>query len=121
MSSLRRKRRRQGSPLKWLARIVGLFVVLGASVAAAAGIWALRVYNSAPALTELHPRKQTRLTKIYAADGSSLGVIHSDTIREPVAGKRITPWLKHATVAIEDKNFFTETGIDPQAIIRAGW
>src|SRR4051794_25349367 len=122
MSSLRRRRKRRGgSPLKWLAFIVGLFVVLVASAAGAGAIWTLRVYNSAPALTQLQPRKQTRLTKIYAADGSQLGVIHSDTIREPVASKRITPWLKDATVAIEDKNFFTESGIDVQAIIRAGW
>src|SRR4051812_3631991 len=121
MSSLRRKRRRHGSPLKWRAFIVALFVVLAGSAAGAGAIWALRVYNSAPALSQLHPRKQTRLTKIYAADGSRLGVIHSDTIREPVAGGRITPWLKKATIAIEDKNFFKEGGIDVQAIIRAGW
>jgi membrane peptidoglycan carboxypeptidase len=107
--------------LKWLAFIVALFMVLVASAVGAGAIWALRVYNSAPALTQLHPRKQTRLTKIFAADGSGLGVIHSDTIREPVAGKRITPWLKEATIAIEDKNFFTESGIDLQAIVRAGW
>ena len=45
---------------------------------------------------DLHPRKQSRVTTIYAADGSQLGVIHSETIREPVAGDRITPWLKDA-------------------------
>src|SRR3954452_18853759 len=122
MSSLRRRRKRRGgSPVKWLVFVVGLFVVLVGCAAGAGAIWTLRVYNSAPAIAELHPRKQTRLTKIYAADGSQLGVIHSDTIREPVAGKRITPWLKDATVAIEDKNFFTESGIDVHAIIRAGW
>src|SRR3954453_18794969 len=121
MSALRRRRRRHGSPLKWLAFIVGLFVVLVASAAGAGAIWTLRVYNSAPALTQLQPRKQTRLRKIYAADRSQLGVIHSDTIREPVAGNRITPWLKTATVAIEDKNFFKESGIDLGAIVRAGW
>jgi penicillin-binding protein 1A len=107
--------------LKWLAFVAGVFVVLVASAAGAGALWALRIYNSAPALSQLHPRKQARVTKVYAADGSELGVIHSDTIREPVAGNRITPWLKDATVAIEDKNFFTEGGIDLHAIIRAGW
>jgi penicillin-binding protein 1A len=101
--------------------ILAVFVVLVASVAGAGATWLLRVYNSAPALSELKPRKQTRVTQIYAADGSRLGVIHSDTIREPVAGDKITPWLKKATIAIEDKNFFKEGGIDVQAIIRAGW
>src|SRR3954451_8332185 len=122
MSSPARKRRRHhGSKLKWLVLIVAIFAVLAGSVAGAGATWLLRVYNSAPALSELKPRKQTRVTQIYAADGSRLGVIHSDTIREPVAGGRITPWLKKATIAIEDKNFFKEGGIDVQAIIRAGW
>src|SRR5947207_2780352 len=121
MSSPARRRRRHGSPWKWLAFIVGLFVVLVASAAGAGALWALRIYNSAPALSQLHPRKQARITKVYAADGSQLGVIHSDTLREPVAANRIAPALKDATVAIEDKNFFTEGGIDLHAILRAGW
>jgi penicillin-binding protein 1A len=121
VSSLALRRRRRGSPLKWLVLIVGLIVVLAAAAVGAGAVWTLRIYNSAPALSDLHPRKQSRVTKIYAADGSQLGVIHSDSVREPVAGDSITPWLKDATVAIEDKNFFKEGGIDVQAIIRAGW
>jgi penicillin-binding protein 1A len=107
--------------LKWLALIAGLVVVVAASAVGAGVIWFLRIYNSAPALSHLQPRKQSRITTIYAADGSRLGVIHSETIREPVAEADITPWLKDATIAIEDKNFFKEGGVDLQAIIRAGW
>src|SRR3954449_7075652 len=121
MPGMARRRRRRGSRLKWLVLIAAMLVVLAAAGAGSGGIWALRIYNSAPALSHLPPRKQSRVTTIYAADGSQLGVIHSGTIREPVAGERITPWLKDATVAIEDKNFFKEGGIDVQAIIRAGW
>src|SRR4051812_22317071 len=121
MSSVARRRRRRGSRLKWLVFIAAVLVVVAAAGAGSGGIWALRIYDSAPALSHLPPRKQARVTKIYAADGSELGVIHSGTIREPVAGDRITPWLRDATVAIEDKNFFKEGGIDLQAIIRAGW
>ena len=104
MSTLARKRRRRGSPLKWLVFIAGFVVVLGASAAGAGAIWALRIYNSAPALSGLHPRKQSRVTKIYGADGSQLGVIHSDTIREPVPGDRMTHWLKNATVALRNSS-----------------
>jgi penicillin-binding protein 1A len=121
MSSRVRRRRRHGSPLKWLWLILALFLVLVASAAGAGATWFFRVYNSAPALSRLHPRKQARVTKVYAADGSQLGVIHSDTIREPVPSSRIAPALKTATVAIEDKNFFKEGGVDLHAIIRAGW
>src|SRR4051794_27490753 len=121
MSSMARRRSRRGSRLKWLVLIPAVLVVLAAAGAGSGGMWALRIYNSAPALSHLPPRKQSRVTTIYAADGSQLGVIHSGTIREPVTEDRITPWLKDATVAIEDKNFFKEGGIDLQAIIRAGW
>jgi penicillin-binding protein 1A len=101
--------------------ILAVVVLLVAAAAAGGAIWTLRVYNSAPAINRLHARKQARVTKVYAADGSELGVIHSDTIREPVPGTKITHWLKTATVAIEDKNFFKEGGIDVGAIVRAGW
>src|SRR5690242_7895839 len=121
MASLALRRRRHGSRLKWLWLILAVFLLLVGSAAAAGAIWTLRVYNSAPAISGLKARKQARVTKVYAADGSELGVIHSDTIREPVASNRISPWLKNATVAIEDKNFFKEGGLDLQAIVRAGW
>jgi penicillin-binding protein 1A len=121
MTSLARRRRRHGSKVKWLVFIAGLIVMLAAGGAGAGAIWALKIYNSAPALSSLHARKQARVTQVYAADGSRLGVIHSDTIREPVTGDKITPWLKDATVAIEDKNFFKEGGIDLHGIARAAW
>src|SRR4051794_38027585 len=121
MSSLALRRRRHGSRWRWLWLFLAVLLLLVASAAGAGAIWALRIYNSAPALSDLRPRKQSRVTKIYAADGSQLGVIHSDTIREPVAGAKITRWLKDGTIAIEDKNFFREGGIDLGAIARAGW
>ena len=91
---------------------------------AAAGVaatWVVRVYDSAPALETLHPRQQSAVSTVYAADGSRLGTIHFDTVRDPVPGKRIATLLKQATVAIEDRNFYSEGGIDPHAIARAAW
>ena len=61
------------------------------------------------------------MSKVYAADGSLIGVIHSDTIRQPIASDKIPQDLKDATVAIEDRRFYSHGGIDPSAIIRAGW
>jgi penicillin-binding protein 1A len=113
--------RRHRSPLKWLWVVLGVFVLLAGSAAGAGAVGVLRVYDSAPALSRLHPRKEAGMTTVYSADGSRLGVIHSDTVREPVPGDRIAPALKAATIAIEDRNFLTEGGIDPQAIIRAAW
>jgi penicillin-binding protein 1A len=40
--------------------------------------------------------------------------------RIPVATDQISPYIKQATVAIEDKNFYHEGAFNPTAIVRAG-
>ena len=94
--------------------LVGIGVVAG-------GIWLVSVYNSAPSLASLRPITKGAVSKVYAADGSLIGVIHSDKIRQPVASAKIPQDLKDATVAIEDRRFYSHGGIDPSAIVRAGW
>jgi penicillin-binding protein 1A len=94
--------------------LAGLGVVVGA-------IWVISVYDSAPSLASLKPITKGAVSKIYAADGSLIGVIHSDKIRQPIASPQIPQDLKDATVAIEDRRFYSHGGIDPSAIIRAGW
>ena len=92
------------------------------AVAGVAGaVWLINVYDSAPSLASLRPITKGAISKVYAADGSLLGVIHSDNIRQPIPSARIPQDLKDATVAIEDKRFYSHGGIDPSAIIRAGW
>jgi penicillin-binding protein 1A len=117
----RHRRRPRGSPgKKILLGGVVLLAIVGIGVGAAAA-WVLSVYNSAPALGQLKPIKKGTVSKVYAADGTLLGVIHSDNIRQPVSSQKVPPDLKDATVAIEDKNFYEHGGIDPSAIVRAGW
>jgi penicillin-binding protein 1A len=103
--------------------LIGLFalVLVAVSAAGLGAAWVLGVYHSAPALDELRPLRQHAVSTVYAADGSRLGIIHFDTVREPVPGNRVAPALKQATVAIEDKNFYREGGVDPEAIVRAAW
>src|SRR4029450_2846929 len=85
------------------------------------GLWLISVYNSAPSIASLRPITKGAVSKVYAADGSLIGVIHSDKIRQPVNSGQIPQDLKDATVAIEDRRFYSHGGIDPSAIIRAGW
>ncbi len=117
----RRLRRRRGSPGKKILLAIGILAaVVGIGVGAAAA-WVISIYDSAPALASLQPIKKGRITQVYAADGSRIGVIHADNIRQPVPGEKIPQDLKDATVAIEDKNYYEHGGIDYTAIIRAGW
>jgi penicillin-binding protein 1A len=94
--------------------MVGIAIAIGLA-------WVISVYDSAPSLASLQPITKGAVSKVYAADGSLIGVIHSDNIRQPVASTKIPQDLKDATVAIEDRRFYSHGGVDPSAIIRAGW
>jgi penicillin-binding protein 1A len=100
---------------------LGLPLALLGIGALAGAIWLFNVYDSAPSLASLRPITDGTVSKVYAADGSLLGVIHSDKIRQPIASDRIPDDMKNATVAIEDRRFYSHGGIDPSAIVRAGW
>jgi penicillin-binding protein 1A len=121
MSRRARRHQRRRSLSKWLLIGCLVFALPAVGAAGVGAAWVLRVYDSAPALDTLRPLRQTDVSTVYAADGSRLGAIHFDSVRDPVPGKRIAPAVRQATVAIEDRNFYTEGGVDPQAIVRAGW
>jgi penicillin-binding protein 1A len=59
-------------------------------------------------------------TYVYANDGSTiLEILRGSEARIVVPSGEISPWLKHAIVAIEDKRFYEHHGIDLRGIIRA--
>jgi penicillin-binding protein 1A len=117
---VRRRRRKPHHPI-WHKVAIPLGVVL-ALMLVAGGIavaWAINVYNSAPPLSSLKPVEKGRSSAIYAADGSLIGFIRSENVRQPVPGKALPEDLKNATVAIEDKGFWQHDALDPQGIARA--
>jgi penicillin-binding protein 1A len=119
--SRRRRRRLQESGRKKILLALGVPVAVGALAVAVGVAWLVGIYDSAPSLATLRPITNGTISKVYAADGSLLGVIHSDKIRQPIASDRIPQDLKDATVAIEDRRYYHHGGIDPSAIVRAGW
>jgi len=123
MANRIRRRRRRPQVSRWHKFAIPIVVVV-ALVATAGGIaasWALSVYNSAPPLSSLQPVQKGRSSAIYAADGSLIGFIRSNNIRQPVSSQALPQTLKDATVAIEDKNFFHHGALDPEGIARAAW
>jgi penicillin-binding protein 1A len=119
--SRRRRRRLRESGRKKLLLAFGIPLALIGIGVIGGGAWVISVYDSAPSLASLEPITKGDVSKVYAADGSLIGVIHSDNIRQPVGSGEIPEDLKQATVAIEDRRFYSHGGIDPSAIIRAGW
>lgn len=57
-------------------------------------------------------RRDGYSSKVYDRNGKALYDIYSDAKREPVAAADIPDYLKKATVAVEDKSFYTHKGID---------
>jgi penicillin-binding protein 1A len=120
----RTRRRRRTSHTSLKKKMLVPFGVLAVAIAIAGGVaaaWAIDVYESAPPLSSLKPVQKGRSSAIYAADGSLIGFIQSENIRQPVPSRALPQTLKDATVAIEDKNFFEHGAIDPPAIVRAAW
>ena len=76
-------------------------------------------------ISTLNPLDQKPLyqnTTIYANDGHTvLAVLHSSQARVVVPSADISPLIKQAIVAIEDKRFYDHRGVDIHGILRAFW
>jgi penicillin-binding protein 1A len=117
----KRYRRSRGSLRRKVLVAFGVLVAAIALPVVGVGIWVLSVRADTPPLDQLKPVREGSNSVVFAADGSRLGYIQSDTIRHPVTASRIPKLLDHATVAIEDEHFYEHSGIDYSAIVRAGW
>src|SRR6266542_4070761 len=116
-----RHRRSRGSARRTILLALGLLFTVALLAAGGVGLWVWSVWADTPSIDTLKPAHEGANSVVYAADGSRLGYIQSDTIRNPVDGDAIPDDLREATVAIEDKNFYEHGGIDVEAIVRAGW
>src|SRR6202012_4508280 len=113
----RRRRRNGGSPLKSVVAMTGVLVVCAVTVGALAiAGWVVNVAQSAPNLSTLKPYIPGSPSQIFAADGTSLGYIWSQSVHTPIAGDRIPQMLKDATVSIEDRRFYQHGALDYQGI-----
>ncbi len=97
----------------------GLFVCL---VVGIIGFFGLAIYVSRDLP---NPNKVVRRegfsTKIFDRNGKLLYDVFADQRRTPVTFEQIPLTLRQATVAIEDKNFYKNPGIDPLTPLRIGW
>src|SRR5687767_9440259 len=53
------------------------------------------------------------------ANGSLLGSIPAERNRQPVAAEDMSPWIRKATIAVEDRRFYKHDGVDFEGIARA--
>lgn len=83
------------------------------------GAWVAVVVALAPGLGDV-AALTGRSSEILAADGSRLGYVVSDEIRTPVLSREQPRELRDATIAIEDRRFYSHAGIDAEGVARAG-
>jgi penicillin-binding protein 1A len=114
-----RRRKTRGARSKILLGLGVMAIVCVIAVLSAAG-YVLAIAATAPDLGELKADDKGQLSVVYAADGSRLGFIQSDTLRRVVPWDDIPVALRRATVAIEDERFYQHQGVDLNAIVRAG-
>lgn len=75
-----------------------------------------------PDPSKLGSRIVAQSTKIYARDGSTLLYeIHGEAKRTLIGLEDVPEHAKQATIALEDRNFYNNQGIEVFSIIRAIW
>jgi penicillin-binding protein 1A len=62
-----------------------------------------------------------RSVLLLDSDGQSFATVRSPQIEDPVAASKIPVVMRQAIVAAEDETFYSNRGVDPQAIARATW
>jgi penicillin-binding protein 1A len=70
-------------------------------------------------LNTLQPVALGQNSFVYANNGTLLGVVPSRVNREPLRLDQISPYLREATIAIEDRRFWQHGALDYQGIARA--
>jgi penicillin-binding protein 1A len=120
LATIRRKRRRKRlERRKRFGRLVatGVLAVLIALVIS--GFTGAAVWMNSCNLNSLRPVNVGQNSFVYAADGSLLGSIPAERNRQPVDLSEMSKWVARATVAIEDRRFWSHGALDYPGIVRA--
>ena len=114
------KRRRRGHGPKVLIVGVTLFGLLSLGGGAEAVDKYQTYTRDLPNPSSLSPKELAQSTKIYDRNGVLLYVKHTEgVVRTVVPLSSVSPHLVDATIALEDRQFYTHKGIDIRRIIGA--
>ncbi len=119
-AAVRRKRRRKRLNRRQRAgRLVAIGVLGTLITLVIAGFTGAAVWMSSCSLNSLRPVNVGQNSFVYAADGSLLGSIPALKNRQPVDLTEMSKWVPEATVAIEDRRFWSHGALDYPGIVRA--
>jgi penicillin-binding protein 1A len=116
----RGRRRRDRTQSRRFVLVSVVAVVLGImALLVAAAFTGAQAFRESCSLASLRPVSIGQNSFVYAANGTILGSIPAEKNRQPVALDQMSPLLAEATVAIEDRRFYSHDGLDYEGIIRA--
>ena len=104
-----------------LASVTGGILLAGLAVPAVTAAGSISnattgIFDEAPEGFEIEEPSQ--LSTMYAADGSVMASFYAN-LRIVVSSEEISPYIKNATVAIEDRRFYDHNGVDVEGLARA--
>jgi penicillin-binding protein 1A len=109
----------KSKPRRRRRTIVVLAVVIPLALLALTAAGGAVYFGSSCDLTALQPVRQGNSSLVYGANGSLIGVLPAVENRTAVTRQETSPWMPKATVAIEDRRFYSHGGVDPVGILRA--
>jgi penicillin-binding protein 1A len=115
-----------GFPLHRLPQAIATFVFVAIVLPIGVAGLSLAAYLFLPLPTPVLPKPNvgpdaSRITHIYDAAGNEIGVLRRFDTKVPVSRSDIPEVLKQAVVAVEDKRFYSHSGLDVRAAVRAFW
>jgi penicillin-binding protein 1A len=116
----RRRGRSHGRSRRRTRILLGVLAVV-VLVVLASGVSAVATFRSSCDLSKLRRLETGQNSFVYAADGSLLGSIPAEKNRTSVPLRKVSIWMRRATVAIEDHRFYEHGGVDYEGILRAAW
>lgn len=96
-----------------------LAFILGIGIGTYLVIPSLNDYFGLPSLENVTDYEPISSIELYDYRDNFVGFLQGVEDRQVVPLSEISPYLKRAVLAIEDKDFYEHAGIDPPAIIRA--
>jgi len=97
---------------KKIKRIIFFSVLLGV------GLW---IFWGIPLPTNLSSEEFPVSTKLFDRNGNLIYEIYTEKRRTPIKLSDLPPYIREATIAIEDKDFYKHRGFSPTGIVRAAF
>ncbi|HEX5894279.1 MAG TPA: transglycosylase domain-containing protein, partial [Solirubrobacterales bacterium] len=117
--SARRPRKPQPGRVKWFRIAV---IVAGLGMLGIVSLFFGMMMALSRDLPQLETRKEfaeAKNSEVFDAQGNKVGTLLNNNRRILVESEDISPYVKNATVAIEDERFYEHEGVDIQAMARA--